>query len=230
MSAKDAAIAAIKGYIDSRFAAVVKRVDDLYGVFVSVPRPKDGENGKDGKDCDVAFLREIVAGEVAKAVAVIPKAIDGVNGINGTDGTSVDADEIELIAQDAVAKAFAALPIPQGRDGRDAVSIPGDNGKDGKDGLDGFSLDDFDVESKDDGRIILFKLKSRDREIVREIRTAMIIDRGVYKSGTAHAKGDSVTYGGSMWIAQRETTGAPGDGSPDWRLSVKRGRDAKDAA
>jgi hypothetical protein len=52
------------------------------------------------------------------------------------------------------------------------------------------------------------------------------IDRGVYREGTAYERGDSVTWGGSSFIAQRATTGKP-EVSEDWRLSVKRGRDGK---
>lgn len=38
--------------------------------------------------------------------------------------------------------------------------------------------------------------------------------------------GDVVTHDGSMWVALRDTAGAPGK-SPDWRLAVKRGQDGR---
>ncbi len=56
-----------------------------------------------------------------------------------------------------------------------------------------------------------------------------LIDRGVFKSGTVYERGDGVTFGGSFWIAQKQTEAKPGDGNQDWRLAVKRGRDGKDA-
>lgn len=54
-----------------------------------------------------------------------------------------------------------------------------------------------------------------------------VIDRGVYKEGTAYQTGDGVTWGGSFWIAQKATDTKPGDGD-GWRLAVKRGRDGRD--
>lgn len=52
-------------------------------------------------------------------------------------------------------------------------------------------------------------------------------DKGVWKPGIFR-KWNVVTFGGSIWIAQRDTTVKPGDGA-DWRLAVKRGRDGSDA-
>jgi hypothetical protein len=46
----------------------------------------------------------------------------------------------------------------------------------------------------------------------------------------AYAKGDSVTWGGSQWIAKEATEAKPGDSAPSaraWQLAVKAGRDGK---
>lgn len=59
-------------------------------------------------------------------------------------------------------------------------------------------------------------------------KTVAIIDQGVYQSGKAYDAGDAVTYGGSVFIAQRDTKAAPGNGGDEWRLAVKRGKDGKD--
>lgn len=48
----------------------------------------------------------------------------------------------------------------------------------------------------------------------------------VYQTGRQYETGDVVTYDGSMWVAVRDTAGAPGK-SPDWRLAVKRGQDGR---
>ena len=79
------------------------------------------------------------------------------------------------------------------------------------------------------GEATALKFAREGRERVFELRTAVVIDRGVYRAGE-YLSGDAVTYGGSLWIAQRDTHEAPGSGSKDWRLAVKRGRDGKDAA
>lgn len=57
----------------------------------------------------------------------------------------------------------------------------------------------------------------------------VMIHRGVYKDGQEYVKGDVVTWAGSQWHCEVEkTTAKPDDGSGDWKLVVKRGRDGKD--
>jgi hypothetical protein len=52
--------------------------------------------------------------------------------------------------------------------------------------------------------------------------------RDVWREGETYVKGDVVTEGGSLWIVISDTTtNRPGHGgNEDWRLCVKRGRDA----
>src|SRR5262249_22040697 len=64
--------------------------------------------------------------------------------------------------------------------------------------------------------------------IVHEIKTAIVLDAGVWKDGTIYVAGDGVTLGGSFFIAQTTTTAKPGK-SDEWRLAVKRGSDGRDA-
>lgn len=63
---------------------------------------------------------------------------------------------------------------------------------------------------------------------VQTISIPTVLDRGPHVEGKAYEPGDAVTYGGSLWIAQKSApTGRPGDeGSEGWRLAVRRGRDA----
>jgi hypothetical protein len=49
----------------------------------------------------------------------------------------------------------------------------------------------------------------------------------VFELSRKYAQHDTVTYGGSLWIAQRDTSASPGDKPADWKLAVKRGRDGK---
>lgn len=123
---------------------------------------------------------------------------------------------------------------PAGRDGRDGQpGIPGRdgiNGKDGapgKDGADGLGFDDVDVvPSGERGFTIRFMRGERVKEFT--ITPPIVLDRGVFKTGTTYQKGDGVTFGGHYWIAQVESTSdAPGDGVKSWRLAVSRGREGK---
>lgn len=50
--------------------------------------------------------------------------------------------------------------------------------------------------------------------------------REIHENGRKYEIGDVVTYDGSMWVALRDTVGAPGK-SADWRLAVKRGQDGR---
>lgn len=54
----------------------------------------------------------------------------------------------------------------------------------------------------------------------------VVIYRDVFKEGAEYAEGDAVTFGGSLWICRETTTEKPGQ-SDAWRLSAKKGRDAK---
>lgn len=70
-----------------------------------------------------------------------------------------------------------------------------------------------------------FTVKSGDSEQVFTL--PVIIDRGVYDSDKGYERGDAVSSGGSLWIAQKDSPDhKPGDGD-GWRLAVKRGRDAQ---
>lgn len=111
----------------------------------------------------------------------------------------------ERQARDTFEKALDRMPIPQnGKDGRDALPIE-------------------DIEIKQEGRHVTIKLG----EVERTIKLDTVIDQGVWTE-KEYEKGDAVTYGGSLWIAQEDQPdGAPG-ATKAWRLAVKKGRDGKD--
>ena len=146
------------------------------------------------------------------------------------------AKAIDAAVPELVTKTVALVPRPvDGRDGRDDAAgiagrdgVDGANGTDGApgqkgaDGLDGLGFDDMTFEH-DGGRKGVLRFVRGDQAKEFAITIPCIIDRGVYASGATYEKGDATTYGGSLWIAQRDTdTSPPGDG---WRLAVKRGRD-----
>lgn len=152
-----------------------------------------------------------------------PAGKDGADGRDGKDGAPGERGE----------RGEKGEP---GRDGKEGpAGAKGDAGRDGRDGSpgrdgkDGFGFDDLNVELAEDQRTVVHRF--RKGETVKEFRTALpvVIDRGVFKEGSAYAKGDGVTYGGSFWIAQRDTGERP-EASDAWRLAVKRGRDGKDGA
>ncbi len=58
-------------------------------------------------------------------------------------------------------------------------------------------------------------------------QSALRYDGTWQQDGREYARGSCVTWDGSLWIARRETTARPGDGSA-WQLAVKHGRDGRD--
>lgn len=82
------------------------------------------------------------------------------------------------------------------------------------------------ISTPDRGRTLCFALGNK---LVREVKTALILDAGLWKDDAIYVPGDGVTLGGQFFIAQIETTAKPlKNGSDDWRLAVQRGRDGRD--
>ena len=168
----------------------------------------------------------------------------GEKGESGIDGKSITEDDVEKLldrviskhvldlerrTNDMVQKAIDKIIQPKdGIDGKDGEKgIDGAPGADGKDGADGFGFDDLEVVQLDEKRLqIVFTKDDRKKEFV--IDMPILIDQGVYQQGKTYSKGDGVTWAGSFWIAQKNSPNQkPGSGN-EWRLAVKRGRDAKE--
>jgi len=137
-------------------------------------------------------------------------------------------------------RALAPMPGPKGERGEQGKQGPpgerGVKGETGRNAADLTFLQDCIVEqvgraiktasvsTSDGGRTLRWAIG----ETVHEIKTAIVLDAGVWKEGAAYVAGDGVTLGGSFFIAQSDTTAKPGK-SDDWRLAVKRGTDGRDA-
>jgi len=188
----------------------------------------------------VPFVREVVTDTVAPLVARLaelearpilkgdpgergaegPQGLTGPSGPEGPVGPKGDVGEPGVIGE-------------QGGKGE-----KGDTGRDGRDAADLTLLfkhideqiavvvaDQFkgaSITSSDSGRTLLAALGDK----IHEIKTAVPLDRGVWKDGTTYAAGDSVSHGNSLFIAQIQTITKPP--SDDWRLAVRAGRDGKD--
>lgn len=114
------------------------------------------------------------------------------------------------------------------RDGRDGqpggAGAPGEKGADGRPGADGRDGRDGTLEgvtfTRDDRAVIVTRADGTE---IGRWATPDVIDRGQYRAGQVYQPGDGVTYAGSWWIAQVETSAKPIDGAAAWRLAVKRG-------
>ena len=140
-----------------------------------------------------------------------------------------------LQAIDAKDKGLDGTPGERGPRGEQGpAGLPGLPGRDGegKDGKDGLSPEDLDLEFDAETRGLTVTLKRAGVVVASKTATVtgLVLDRGVFREGLPYVKGDGVTWAGSFWIAQQDTTAKPG--TPDlasraWRLAVKAGRDGK---
>lgn len=253
----DAIVSDMKAYVDGKSAEIIERIPAqiepeplpdiaklVNEAVAAIPAPEDG------KDADPEEIRAAVADEVQRAVATLPAP---------KDGKSVTIDDVRPLIEEAVSKSVASIATIKdgfidregslvftmsdgstknfgkvvGRDGSDAdmpaleklisekvAAIPTP-----KDGEDGVGFDDMTCEVRADGVYLVWE----KGEIVKEARLPVPIDRGVFKSGETYVAGNCVTWGGSAWICQKDTSEKPGDGDA-WRLAVKKGRDGKDKA
>lgn len=177
----------------------------------------NGENGKDGKDGvdgqNGADGRDGIDGL---------KGLDGLNGKDGSDGVSLADATIDregsliLINSKGVQKNLGLVV------GHDAVGRAGVDGRDGKDGLDGLGFDDIQAEF-DGERTVALKFVRGENAKEFTFKIPALIYRGFYRKDAAYEIGDTVTYGGSTWHANKATTAAPSEASDDWQLAVKRG-------
>lgn len=179
------------------------------------PAGADGLNGKDG-----------APGEPGEKGQDGTDGKDGAPGLDGKDGAGLAGG---IIDQDGVLTltltngATHKIGAVVGREG-----AAGKDGKDGAPGRDGMSPEDFEVELDQDGRTLIVRLIKDDIAFRHEIVLPHVLDQGVYRDGQSYVRGDGVTWGGSFWIAQRETSSKPDTPDSGWRLAVKRGRDGKD--
>jgi hypothetical protein len=166
------------------------------------PAPEKGDKGDPG---------ESIKGEtgVGLAGALIDRS--GVLVLTLSDGTTRDLGPV--VGKDGT----------NGQDGADGLP-----GEPGKDGADGFGLDDFDCQPVDERTIKLMFTRGETCHSY-ELEFPVTIYRDVFKAGETYARGDAVTWGGSLWIAQKETDAKPDSPESGWKLAVKKGRDGKDA-
>ncbi len=189
----------------------------------------------DGKSVTVEEVTPLIAEQVERAVAALPPA---------KDGQSVTIADVESTIATAVERAVASLPPA-----KDGVGLAGalidrtgalvvtlsdgtmcELGQvEGNDGEPGLGFDDLSVEQTGE-RNVTFKFARGNQVKSFELAVPVIIDRGVFKEGQPYETGDAVTFGGSLWIAQKATTAKPDGPDTGWRLAVKKGRDGREIA
>lgn len=152
---------------------------------------------------------------VQDAIAQIPDVK------NGEDGKSPSADEVAA----QMGGQFSKWALEFERRAIDQLERTIDRFPKPKDGQDAAQIESFDLSLAEDGRTVTASLKCGERVVQKSVKIPAFVDQGLYKSDHEYEKGDCVTFGGSLWICQKDLpAGRPGETS-DWRLAVKRGRD-----
>lgn len=221
--------ASVAAAFEDRLPAVIEDARGLVdgAVADAVAAIPPAEPGVDGTSVDP----EQVRAWIAEKVAAIPPA---------PAGESVTIADVAPLIREAVSEEVSRLPVPKDgvglagalidrtgaliltlTDGR-TVELGRVEGEPGKDGL---GFDDLEV-GYDGERGITLDFVQGDRTKSFSLSMPVVIDRGVFKDGAEYVTGDAVSFGGSLWIAQRATTARPDGPDTGWRLAVKKGRDA----
>jgi hypothetical protein len=161
--------------------------------------------------------------EVRAAIPVMPAPTD-------LSAFAMKADVTEAIAAIRLPEPRPGAGIAEARQNDDGELIikltTGETLNTGKvRGSDGLGFDDLTVDYDGERTIALVFTKGKRVER-KEIVLPIPVDRGVWREGETYQRGDAVTWGGNLSIAQRDTTAKP-EASDDWRLAVRKGRDGK---
>lgn len=213
-------LAALKTAVEAIVIPVIPELELLDIPTLVEEAVKDLPAPQDGKSVTIDDIAPLIAAEVEKRVSELPTAKDGKDGVDGKDGIGLAGALIDRSGE-------LVVTLTNG-EAKNLGPIVGKDGDPGKPGKDGFSLKHFDAELMADGRTILLKFEDEsDQSFSVELGVPAMIYRGVFKEGEQYEKGDTVTWGGSIWHCDQGTTEKP-DASKAWRLAVKRGRDGKD--
>lgn len=221
----------------------------LQKAIAAIPVPKDGRDGRNAFEVavslgydgpvedwlgslrgkDGAHGKSVTPDEILPTVRqwfdALPRPADGKD---GSDGKSVTLADVTDFMETSIAKwalEFERRASDLIQRCIDRIEKPKD-GVHGKDGRDAFDLEDVQLSLADDERTLVLAFVRGDVCVERSVVLTHPIYRGVWRDGQ-FSKGDSVTFGGSTWIATRATASKP-ELDDSWRLAVKRGRDGKD--
>jgi integrin beta 3 len=222
--------------VDQFFSIAIRPFAKRLAALESRPLPERGENGAYGKDGapgrDGKDGRDGIDGErgiTGEKGERGEKGDDGERGLTGEKGEKGD-DGRSITVEDMLPEIKSrtdSWALDFERRAQELLQRIADRIPQPKDGVDGMGFDDLDV-LYDGERTFTFRLQRRDRVKEKSFKVPMLLERGVFSVGKNYEQGDVVSWGGAGWVALADTSSKPGEGSPDWRLFVKKGRDGKD--
>lgn len=216
-AAFDHGFEAVKNYIDAELGALSGRIAELQkGLQDAIPQKAEpgpaGEPGKAGPQGETGA--DGIQGPQGERGERGEKGEPGQNGEKGERGREGTGIAGAAITRDGE----LMLTLSDG-----TVLTPGR-----VDGRDGLSIEDLSIEYDGERTMTLVFARGEKRKEIPIVFPWMIY-RGVHEAGRSYTRGDTVTSQGSIFHCNVPATVArPGDGSADWTLSVKHGRDGRD--
>lgn len=243
---KDADPAPIAAKLEADLAENVERLRrELAAAVAALPVPKDGAS------VTVEDVKPLVLEEVTKAVAAIPKPKDGESVHPDTIARLVaervaqeikslpvpkdgepgrDALQLELAPSIDEKKSYPRGTYASHMGGIIRAVRKTDPVVDGDILAAGWMVAVEGnappvIEISTDQRTIKFTtVATSGTKAVTEFNVPAMLYRGIWQEAQ-FKQGDVVTWGGSGWIAERDTDRKPGEPDSGWRLFVKAGRD-----
>lgn len=196
----------IKQAIDNAVSPLLEKIATLES---TIPMERD-------KDADAESIRAIVIEAIAEIHNPEPK-----NGEDGKDALQLEIlpeiDEDKSYPRNTYAKhnggLFRSFEKTHGLRGWECI-------------VDGVT--DIELEQQDERTFLLSSKFASGKTNQKSFSVPVLIYRNVYRPGE-YKTGDTVTWGGSLWYCNEDTSDKPGEvGSKGWTLAAKRGRDGKD--
>jgi len=228
---------------------ILGRIRSVEGALHALPTPRDGETPgpdilvplveaavkalpvpKDGHTPTAEEIRPLVAAEVAKAVPDVAALVDAaVKSIPAPKDGEPGRDALDLHVLPAIDVERA---YPRGSWAKHLGGLW--RSFEATDGMRGWEcivegVATLQVEQEGDRKFVVKMGMSSGAAVVKDFSIPVMIYRGVYRENLPYEPGDTVTWGGSTWTCKQATQVKPSEGTADWVLSVKRGRDGKAA-
>lgn len=181
-----------------------------------------------------------------------PPGPPGERGEPGHGIASIERNDNRVLFELSDGRVFDAGDLPRGergekgeqgipgRDGRDGPVGPvgergprgekgdrGESGPVGERGADGFGFDDIQMVHDGERRLSIRFVRGAEVKECGPFVLPMQIYRGVHEDARSYERGDTVTWGGSLYHCNEVTQEKPGAGSKAWTLAAKRGADGR---
>lgn len=184
-----------------------------------------GQPGQDGESIHPDTISLMVVTEVAKAVALIPKAKDGEPGRDATQIEVLPTIDPQKSYPRGTEAEYAGGTIRAHRNTEPITARLQDAGwsvvRDGE--------ANFEVIQSADLRTFTFRKTMTSGRVFESVhKSPVTILRGIHRTDDEYFRGDQTISDNSTWTCVVESTKAKPGLSPDWLLSARKGDRGKD--